>query len=97
MVGMSPRNQEEARDLDKERVTLSTELNNEERVSEYFLVRQQLERTSAEVRRVVQRPENCLPYVQASARLQLRDSQVAESCVPQLHIAGLFPCFLVYL
>lgn len=56
--------QEEASDLDSEKKVLAAGLNDEERTSEYFLVRQQLERTRAEVCRVIQRPENCLPYIQ---------------------------------
>lgn len=56
--------QEEARQLDGEMATVAAGLNDEVRTSEYFLVLEQLERTRAEVRRVVQQPENCLPYIQ---------------------------------
>lgn len=61
--------QDEARELDGEKVMLAAELRDEERTSEYFLVLQQLERTRGDVRRVIQRPENCLPYIQVRGSL----------------------------
>lgn len=60
--------QEEARELDSKKATLAAELSDEERTSEYFLVRQQLERTRGEVSRVIQRPAYCLPYIQVQRR-----------------------------
>lgn len=55
---------EEARELDSKRVALAAEMPDEEHTSEYFGVLQQLERTREEIRRVIQRPEHCLPYLQ---------------------------------
>lgn len=49
--------------MDNKKTSTAAGLRDEELVSEYFLVRQQLERTKEEVRHVVQRPENCLPYI----------------------------------
>ncbi|CAM9199818.1 unnamed protein product [Ectocarpus sp. 4 AP-2014] len=68
----APALEEEASDLDSEKKVLAAGLNDEERTSEYFLVRQQLERTRAEVCRVIQRPENCLPYIQAGRLVRIR-------------------------
>ncbi|CAM9636261.1 unnamed protein product [Ectocarpus sp. 13 AM-2016] len=70
----APALEEEASDLDSEKKVLAAGLNDEERTSEYFLVRQQLERTRAEVCRVIQRPENCLPYIQAGRLVRIRGS-----------------------
>ncbi len=56
--------QEEARELDAEKAKVAAGLNDEERTSEYFLVREQLERTRADISRVIQRPHHCLPYIQ---------------------------------
>lgn len=55
--------------MDNKKTSTAAGLRDEELVSEYFLVRQQLERTKEEVRHVVQRPENCLPYIKVRACL----------------------------
>ena len=58
--------QEEANELDSEKASAAAGLSDQERTSEYFLVSQQLERTREEVCRVIQRPENCLPYIKVT-------------------------------
>eukprot|EP00752_Nemacystus_decipiens_P013490 g11949.t1 len=68
----APALEEEARQLDSEKTTLAAGLSDEERTSEYFLVRQQLERTRGEVSRMIQRPAYCLPYIQAGRLLRMR-------------------------
>lgn len=50
--------------MDNEKANQAAGLNDEERTSEYFLVLQQLERTRGEIRRIIQRPEHCLPFIQ---------------------------------
>lgn len=58
--------QEEASQLDNEKASVAAGLSDQERTSEYFLVSQQLERTREEICRVIQRPENCLPYIKVT-------------------------------
>lgn len=58
--------QEEANELDNEKASVAAGLSDQERTSEYFLVSQQLQRTREEVCRVIQRPENCLPYIKVT-------------------------------
>lgn len=55
---------EDARSLEEEKAALKTGMNDEDRASEYYMVLKQLERTTGEILRVLQRPENCLPYIQ---------------------------------
>ncbi|CAM9535807.1 unnamed protein product, partial [Hapterophycus canaliculatus] len=68
----APALEDEASNLDGEKALLAAGLKDEERTSEYFLVLQQLERTRGDVRRVIQRPENCLPYIQTGRLLRMR-------------------------
>lgn len=79
--------QDEARELDDEKAKVAAGLKDEERTSEYFLVLEQLERTRADVRRVVQRPENCLPYIQVRGvflllLISLQHQILVDHCVP---------------
>ncbi|CAM9166887.1 unnamed protein product [Scytosiphon promiscuus] len=68
----APALEDEARGLDGDKARLAADLRDEERTSEYFMVLQQLERTREDVRRVIQRPENCLPYIQTGRLLRMR-------------------------
>lgn len=74
----APAMEEEARELDSKRVALAAEMPDEEHTSEYFGVLQQLERTREEIRRVIQRPEHCLPYLQGGRLLRLKGSPISR-------------------
>lgn len=98
-LGTSVAQQEEARELDIEKTTLAAGLNDEERTSEYFLVRQQLERTRGEVSRVIQLPTHCLPYIQVQCVLQteaydilLRFPRVSCHCMNQRRMKSYHTC-----
>ncbi|CAM9547544.1 unnamed protein product [Discosporangium mesarthrocarpum] len=67
----APALEEEARALEDKRATLAAGVEGEDKISEYFLVRQQLERTQAEILLTVQRPENCLPFIQVGRLVQI--------------------------
>ncbi|CAM9550611.1 unnamed protein product [Laminaria digitata] len=74
----APALEEEASQLDNEKASVAAELSDQERTSEYFLVSQQLERTREEICRVIQRPENCLPYIKAGRLLRMRGAPVGQ-------------------
>ena len=75
--------QEEANELDNEKASVAAGLSDEERTSEYFLVLQQLERTREEVCRVIQRPENCLPYIKVTPAVVVWCVAATVSCCRQ--------------
>ncbi|CAM9104113.1 unnamed protein product [Choristocarpus tenellus] len=74
----APALENQARILEEEIANCAIKGEGDEKISEYFLVQQQLQRTQEEVLKTVQRPENCIPFIQGGRIVRMRGSPISR-------------------